>query len=52
MHQDYPLPNNYTIFGKVIKGQEVVDEIANVATDGNDRPLTPVVMTKVTVSDK
>lgn len=48
MHEDYPLPNNYTIFGKVVSGQDVVDKIANVATGANDRPVTPVVMTKVT----
>ena len=49
MHQDYPLPNNYTIFGKVVKGQEIVDAIATVATDENDRPLEPIVMETVTV---
>jgi len=49
MHEDYPLPNNYTIFGKVISGQEVVDKIANVATDPNDKPLEPVVIESVTV---
>lgn len=52
MHQDYPLPNNYTIFGKVVKGQEVVDAIAKVATNPADRPLQAVVMTKVTVEKK
>lgn len=29
MHQDYPLPKNYTIFGEVIEGIDVVDKIAN-----------------------
>lgn len=52
MHEDYPLPNNYTIFGKVVKGQEVVDAIANTPTDSNDRPLEPVVMQKVTVETR
>ena len=52
MHQDYSLPNNYTIFGKVTKGQEVVDTIANAQTDANDKPLTPVIIKKVTVSEK
>lgn len=47
MHQDYPLPNAYTIFGKVIKGLEVVDGIANSLTDANDKPLENVVMKKV-----
>ncbi len=49
MHQDYPLPNNYTIFGKVVSGQDVVDKIANVQTGANDRPASPVVMKIVTV---
>ena len=51
MLEDYPLPNNYTIFGKVVSGQEVVDRIGSVATDNNDRPLDAVVMEKVTVTE-
>ena len=49
MLENYPLPNNYTIFGKVVKGQEVVDKIGDTKTDSNDRPLTPVIMEKVYV---
>ncbi len=49
MHQDYPLPNNYTIFGKVVSGQEVVDKIANVQVGANDKPVTPVIMKTVSV---
>lgn len=50
MHQDYPLPHNYTIFGRVVSGQEVVDAIAASPTDANDRPLEAVVMNTVTVA--
>lgn len=35
------LPRSYTIFGKVIKGQEVVDAIGNLQTDKSERPLNP-----------
>jgi cyclophilin family peptidyl-prolyl cis-trans isomerase len=49
MHADYPLPNLYTIFGKVVSGQDVVDKIANVQTGAGDKPVTPVVMKTVTV---
>ena len=52
MLEDYPLPNNYTIFGKVVKGQEVVDKIGQVKTGTNDRPLDPIVIKKVMVQDK
>ena len=48
MTADYPLPNNYTIFGKVVSGQDVVDKIANVKTGPNDKPVEPVVMKSVT----
>ena len=46
MHQDYRLPHNYTIFGHVVSGQDVVDKIAIVATDDNDKPLIPVTIKK------
>lgn len=49
MHQDYPLPHNYTIFGHVVSGMDVIDKIATTKTDAADRPLTPVVMKSVTV---
>ena len=51
MHRDYPLPHNYTIFGHVVVGQDVVDKIATTKTDGNDKPLTPVVIKSVSVKD-
>lgn len=50
MLKDTPLPHNYTIFGKVIVGQDVVDAIGNVKTDSGDKPLSPVVMKSVAVS--
>jgi cyclophilin family peptidyl-prolyl cis-trans isomerase len=52
MHKDTPLPHSYTIFGKVISGMDVVDAIAQVSVDSptHNKPLTDVVMTKVTVA--
>ena len=38
------LDQNYTVFGEVIKGIEVIDKIAAVSTDSNDRPLQNVIM--------
>ncbi len=49
MDADYPLPNNYTIFGHVVSGQDVVDTIAHVQRDGRDKPLSTVTMESVTV---
>lgn len=51
MHADYPLPHDYTIFGNVVSGMDVVDAIAATATDRSDRPLESIVMEKVTVED-
>jgi len=51
VQKDTPLPHSYTIFGKVISGMDVVDAIAATQTDSNDKPLTPVTMTKVTVAE-
>jgi len=50
MLSDYPLPNNYTIFGHVVSGQDVVEKIGAVQTGANDKPVTPVTMESVTVS--
>jgi cyclophilin family peptidyl-prolyl cis-trans isomerase len=47
MHVDYPLPPSYSKFGKVMEGQDVVDEIASVERNHNDKPLDPVVMNRV-----
>ncbi len=50
MHQNYPLPPQYTIFGRVVEGIDVVDRIASAPNEGgSDRPANPVKMTKVTV---
>ncbi len=51
MVANYALPNNYTIFGKVISGQEIADAIAKVEKDSNDKPISPVTMEKVTVTE-
>jgi len=50
MHKDAPhLDGSYAAFGHVVSGIEVVDEIAAVPTDWNDKPRTPVVMQKVEI---
>lgn len=43
------LDMDYTVFGEVIQGLDVVDKIAKVATDRNNRPLEDVIITKVSV---
>src|SRR6478609_2610034 len=45
------LPKNYTIFGQVTKGLDVVDAIAAGKVGANDRPVEPVKMKKVTVNE-
>lgn len=52
MHVDYPLPPSYTKFGRLIEGQDVVDQIAEVRVNSSDKPLEPVVMNKVTIEEK
>ena len=51
MHADYPLPPNYTIFGKLTAGEEIVDAIATAATGSQDRPLQPVSITGITITE-
>lgn len=50
MHKDVPdLDGGYAAFGKVTEGMEVVDQIAQVRVDYNDRPLKPQRMKSVVV---
>ena len=53
-HQDLTgrLPKNYTIFGQVTRGLEVVDVIANAPRNGRDLPDSPVAMTSVTIVEE
>ena len=50
MHKTSPhLDGAYAAFGKITEGMDVVNKIAETATDYSDRPLAPQVMKKVTV---
>ena len=46
------LPKNYTIFGQVTKGMDVVDQIAAGKTGAQDRPNEPGEDPKVTVAEE
>lgn len=54
IHQDHPMPPNYTIFGQVKQGMEVVDALAELPTQrggdgGMSAPLKPPVIQRVTI---
>ena len=55
IHQDYPLPPNYTIFGQVTDGLDVLDKIATTPTGpgrgGQDTPRTPVPINSVKIDE-
>ncbi|NMB84481.1 peptidylprolyl isomerase [Candidatus Roizmanbacteria bacterium] len=57
MQKDYPLPKKYVIFGKVIKGIEVIDKIVDGETKDNgygekSRPVDPVVVNSIEIVEK
>jgi len=45
------LPKNYTLFGQVTKGMDIVDQIVNAPRNSRDLPNEPVAMTSVTVHE-
>ena len=51
MHVDYPLPYQYTIFGKVTDGLDIVDKIASVETVEGDRPISDVVIESIEIKE-
>jgi peptidyl-prolyl cis-trans isomerase B (cyclophilin B) len=48
MHEDSPLPPDYTVFGEVLEGLEVVDDIAAGPVDG-DQAIDPAVVVEVDI---
>ncbi len=52
MLKDTALPPQYTIFGKVIEGQDVVDAIGKVKIDERDKPLEPVIIKTAHILEK
>tara|TARA_Y100001980_G_C14484492_1_gene262449 strand:+ start:33 stop:656 length:624 start_codon:yes stop_codon:yes gene_type:complete len=51
MHADYPLPYQYTIFGKVTDGFDVIDSIASVETDATDKPLNDIIINSIIITE-
>ena len=50
MHAGVPyLDNDYTVFGEVIEGLDVIDKIQRLRVDKFDRPIKDVRITKATV---
>ena len=43
------LDGTYTVFGEVIEGLDVVDKIASVQTDSNDKPLNDIKIIKIKI---
>jgi cyclophilin family peptidyl-prolyl cis-trans isomerase len=52
MHADYGLPPNYTIFGRLTDGHDVLDKIAAARIGANDRPNEPVTINSVDIAEE
>jgi cyclophilin family peptidyl-prolyl cis-trans isomerase len=46
------LDGTYTVFGEVVEGLEIIDKIASVPTNNNDRPLSDVRIIKMKIVSK
>jgi cyclophilin family peptidyl-prolyl cis-trans isomerase len=46
------LPKNYTLFGQVTKGLDIVDKIVGAPRNSRDLPDSPVAMTAVTIEEE
>jgi cyclophilin family peptidyl-prolyl cis-trans isomerase len=46
------LPKNYTLFGQVTKGLDIVDQIVAAPRNSRDLPDSPVAMLSVTIQDE
>ena len=54
MHQDYPLPPNYNVFGVLTEGFDVLDALATVATGGPQQsdPLEPQIIQTIQIAEE
>lgn len=52
MHTDHALDPKYVIFGHATSGLDVVDQIATGKTGSNDRPLEPVSIKSIDITEK
>ncbi len=46
------LDGAYTVYGETIKGFDIIDRIAQVATDNRDKPVMPVKIIKVSLKEE
>ena len=51
MHVEYPLPYQYTIFGFVTEGLDIIDKIASVETGDGDKPVNDVVIESIEIKE-
>ena len=51
LNLNYDLDEEFVPFGEIVKGDEILDDIAASRTDGDDTPVDPVIVSMIEIDE-